>query len=190
MLGDDGKGSSSESTVAHKPSDEFIEAWSRIPRMTYRKGFAPMYRCVRSEMDEGEKEVRKQYVQLTSDAGWGCMIRVGQMQLATALKRHEEQRTRRSDYTPMSDKPPHTNQVEVMRPLEHKFLDDRRSSFSILRFIEAALGREVTAPLDKVNEPSDVGRASGDSHAVHRRQLTKKDAGDWFGPTTISETIA
>jgi hypothetical protein len=58
--------------------------------MTYRKGFAPMYRCVRNpSADEQAK-----YIRLTSDAGWGCMIRVGQMLLATALKRHQQQSLR------------------------------------------------------------------------------------------------
>merc|ERR1712136_623175 len=62
--------------------DEFATAWSQITRMTYRQGFAPMYRPVSVCPD------RQQYVRLTSDAGWGCMIRVGQMLLATALRRH------------------------------------------------------------------------------------------------------
>merc|ERR1719330_891452 len=55
--------------------------------MTYRRGFTPMYRCVRAPA-KGSSEPRR-YIRLTSDAGWGCMIRVGQMLLATALKRHQ-----------------------------------------------------------------------------------------------------
>lgn len=183
------KGSNGVVTVPHKPPDEFIEAWSQIPRMTYRKGFAPMYRCVKADTSVGEEEVKRQYVQLTSDAGWGCMIRVGQMQLATALKRHQEFFASGGCSTPSADKP-QPSQVEMLHPIEQKFLDDKRSPFSIFRFIEAALGREVTATIDKGSRLHGAARANGAPHAVHTRQLTKKDAGDWFGPTTISETIA
>lgn len=55
--------------------------------MTYRKGFTPMYRC--THMPAAGTSDTRRYIRLTSDAGWGCMIRVGQMLLATALKRHE-----------------------------------------------------------------------------------------------------
>jgi hypothetical protein len=157
--------------VAFKPSTEFLEAWGQIMRMTYRRGFEPMYRC-------GD-DSRRQYIKLTSDAGWGCMIRVGQMMLATALKRHRDQEFCRA---PTED-----------QPLELKFLDDKQSAFSIFRFIEIALGRDVTAlPGSAACSPrvSPDGSQIGTSHYAPARQLTKKDAGDWFGPTTISETIA
>lgn len=174
-----GKGSNSAPAVRYKTPDEFIEAWSQIPRMTYRKGFAPMYRCV--------EEGRKEYVQLTSDAGWGCMIRVGQMQLATALKRHHDQSARLGSSTPSSDTLRPSS--EVLHPIEHQFLDDKRSPFSIFRFIEVALGREVTATQDKSTSHNGSRRADG-ARTVQSRPLTKKEPGEWFGPTTITETLA
>jgi hypothetical protein len=116
------------------------------------------------------------------------MIRVGQMQLATALKRHQEEFATSGCSTSSSDNLQQTHQA--LHPLEHKFLDDKRSPFSIFRFIEAALGREVTATQDKDGGLRGADRASSAPHGLRTRQLTKKDAGDWFGPTTISETIA
>ena len=53
---------------------------TRFLIVLYRAGFAPMYRQLDGDPPS--------YVKLTSDAGWGCMIRVGQMMLLAALKRH------------------------------------------------------------------------------------------------------
>lgn len=178
----------------YKPSVEFVEAWGQISRMTYRKGFAPMYRCVKSQEAAGGEEAQRQYIRLTSDAGWGCMIRVGQMLLATALKRHQQHCAGpgRGCQSTLPRQQAAPNEAEAFGPLEQKFLDDKRSDFSIFRFIEVALGREVTAPPVK----EDSGRSTAGSlppferQPRFTRQLTKKDAGDWFGPTTISETIA
>ena len=47
---------------------------------TYRKGFAPI-----DAVPGGSGRGRKA---LTSDTGWGCMVRTGQMMLAEALRRH------------------------------------------------------------------------------------------------------
>merc|ERR1719272_2764609 len=114
------------------------------------------------------------------------MLRVGQMLLAAALKRHRERSTglgRGAEGDSLASAP------YAKGSLEQKFLDDKRSPFSIFRFIEVALGREVTAPPGKDVAKTSASQLSG---APFRptRQLTKKDPGDWFGPTTISETIA
>lgn len=165
------KGSRNASTT-HKPSGEFSEAWRQIYRMTYRKGFVPMYRRVR-------QEGVPQYIRLTSDAGWGCMIRVGQMLVAAAIQRHRERYL--ADCSPNSSAEPSRSWDTI----EKCFLDDTGAPFSIFRFIEVALGREITAP-----PGSEPRTQESNSSPTPTRQLTKKDAGDWFGPTTISETIA
>lgn len=51
--------------------NEVLQKNSNIAWFTYRKGFSPLY---------GSKS--------TTDAGWGCMIRTGQMLLHEALLRH------------------------------------------------------------------------------------------------------
>lgn len=155
----------------HDNDDEdFDHAWAHIARMTYRKGFAPMYRCVRKPATNSADE-RKRYIRLTSDAGWGCMIRVGQMLLATALRRH-----RKDFICPSKDMPDEVGSL---------FLDDRspeRSPFSIFGFIHAARGG--------VDAPPGEELAGWERTSFPARHLTQKLPGDWFGPTTISETIA
>eukprot|EP00931_Biecheleriopsis_adriatica_P117377 TRINITY_DN928_c0_g3_i1.p1 TRINITY_DN928_c0_g3~~TRINITY_DN928_c0_g3_i1.p1 ORF type:complete len:751 (-),score=190.42 TRINITY_DN928_c0_g3_i1:50-2302(-) len=160
--------------------EEFEVAWAQITRMTYRKGFTPMYRCVRTATSAGPVASRR-YIRLTSDAGWGCMIRVGQMLLATALKRHD-----------------HLSESTGEQPVERRFLDDpsaERSPFSIFEFIRAAHGREVVVPPGEEEVSGDRSCGYGSQAVVAGggfggRQLTQKLPGDWFGPTTISETIA
>eukprot|EP00397_Hematodinium_sp_SG-2012_P005261 GEMP01005279.1.p1 GENE.GEMP01005279.1~~GEMP01005279.1.p1 ORF type:complete len:896 (+),score=118.73 GEMP01005279.1:36-2690(+) len=64
--------------VLNQPGlEEFMRDWSKIYRMTYRQGFASMYRQVAPQ----------EHITLTGDAGWGCMIRVAQMMIALALRR-------------------------------------------------------------------------------------------------------
>ncbi|CAK0889050.1 unnamed protein product, partial [Prorocentrum cordatum] len=173
--------------------EEFAAAWSQIARMTYRKGFAPMYRPASASLRApaaGSAEQRR-YIRLTSDAGWGCMIRVGQMLLATTLKRHHiadgesaearatggraEQSGEQADLCRAASEsaavdadvgPEPSGAQDADQPLERQFLDDpspQRSPFSIFGFIRAAIAGQ---------------------------ELTQKLPGDWFGPTTISETIA
>jgi len=176
--------------------EDFAAAWSRISRMTYRKGFAPMYRPVRSSSAVGggasTQEPRRRYVKLTSDAGWGCMIRVGQMLLAAVLKRHSAMDT-------------HSSKGEDSM---EQFLDDpcpRRSPFSIFSFIRVARGGEgwahrydgdsgfATCPNGaEVSSPREdyTTRQASPPPGNRVRQLAQKLPGDWFGPTTISETIA
>lgn len=166
-------GSSSSTSPRHLAKDDrdFVVAWTQITRMTYRKGFAPMLRCVASPSAMNEQP---QYIRLTSDAGWGCMIRVGQMLLATTLKRHFGLESgRREEGVEVPE--------ELDSPLEQQFLDidAKGSPFSIFSFIRAARGLDGQLA---ANEPSGHSSRRG-------RQLTQKLPGDWFGPTTISETI-
>lgn len=184
--------------------EEFEDTWSQIMRMTYRKGFAPMYREVR-KAPAGTDE-KAQYIRLTSDAGWGCMIRVGQMLLATALKRHMQRRVALPDGPKAHvgsdlehDRLRGALVLHAPTSLEHKFLDDPcpdRSPFSIFAFIRAAYGREVTGPPRGSVDAEDISDdPTGTCHGARpanfgRRVLTEKKPGDWFGPTTVSQTIS
>ena len=57
---------------------EFESYMKCIFWITYRTHFHPLLKT----------KVKKQKKYLTSDAGWGCMIRVGQMAIANCLVRH------------------------------------------------------------------------------------------------------
>eukprot|EP00929_Paragymnodinium_shiwhaense_P097895 TRINITY_DN5947_c0_g1_i1.p1 TRINITY_DN5947_c0_g1~~TRINITY_DN5947_c0_g1_i1.p1 ORF type:complete len:1008 (-),score=213.18 TRINITY_DN5947_c0_g1_i1:133-3090(-) len=239
-------GSAGSRSTCGTPED-FCEAWRQVSRMTYRQGFAPMYRMVRAA---GSADERAKYIRLSSDAGWGCMIRVGQMLLAAALKRHEglyealptratsrRQRSagRRALGCPSpaaedrGQAPGCDERNVAVADIERKFLEDPRqdvSPFSIFAFIRAAYGKEVTRPLNRRGSGPPASASSSGGYALPvptaseahvsypsmgtsssmppqqtvsaevaapplpRRQLTEKKPGDWFGPTTVSETIA
>jgi len=65
--------SSSSSPVSSPSFPSFVEAFSRLLWFTYRKDFSSI-----------------ENTQFTSDAGWGCMLRSGQMILAQALIANSE----------------------------------------------------------------------------------------------------
>ncbi|KAI8594105.1 hypothetical protein BDZ88DRAFT_402591 [Geranomyces variabilis] len=110
--------------------------------MTYRKSFPPI-----------------QPSHYTSDAGWGCMLRSGQMMLANALAMHIMGRDWRfndvsSDEaatTVLDVKPAHARLLDL-------FLDVPSAPFSIHRI--ALLGKQFG-----------------------------KNIGEWFGPSTISHVL-
>ena len=52
-------------------SDPFLEDLGSVMWLTYRSGFVPM-----------------EPYGITSDSGWGCMLRASQMLMAQALQRH------------------------------------------------------------------------------------------------------
>lgn len=185
---------------------DFNISWVHIARMTYRRGFAPMYRRACKPSDGAGKCM---YIRLTSDAGWGCMIRVGQMLLATALKRHANVSKADQKIVPEVDRQVsgsfHFADSAEPTPsnLWSEFFDDpnqEKCPFSIFGFIRAAHGREITVPLGQesgndtqgFNPAMTLTGTDGQEFAPSRkvRPLTKKLPGDWFGPTTISETIA
>lgn len=60
------------------PNLNFIKSFAEIPWLTYRTNFRPI-----NFIDEKTLTITT----ITSDVGWGCTIRVGQMLLLTSLKR-------------------------------------------------------------------------------------------------------
>ena len=63
---------------------ELLDHYSSLPWMTYRTNFPPITNTL-----------------LTTDCGWGCMVRSGQMLLATALHYYLLHRGDPERYTPL-----------------------------------------------------------------------------------------
>lgn len=94
--------------------DELVDAFKRLPWVTYRFGFNPI---LRSEIDGSCKE-------FTSDSGWGCTIRAGQMLLLTTLMRA----TRKADWP----------DIELLETVQDNFKD---APFSVQRI--TGMGQEM-----------------------------------------------
>jgi hypothetical protein len=152
--------------------ERFAAWWGSIIRCTYREGFLPMYRRV-----EGTED----HIKISSDAGWGCMIRVGQMLLIRALMRHhgiEPGEDLEADVLTM------TSPSGVrMSQLVELFYDDpnfSRCPLSLYAFVNAAGGGDPWAQL------YDSGAARFSSEELHG--VPQKLPGDWFGPASVSLT--
>ena len=63
---------------------KFLERWMLCKWFSYKRNFPPLY----DSEEKGEKKEDDSRRFITSDIGWGCMIRCGQMILYTALRRH------------------------------------------------------------------------------------------------------
>lgn len=68
----------SEAQLSMSSGENFQINFQNIPWLTYRTGFRPIYSV---------NEKTGTMTEITSDVGWGCTIRVGQMMLLTTLKR-------------------------------------------------------------------------------------------------------
>ena len=66
---------------------EFLTSFKKLIWITYRNQFLPLREEEVDYCDDKEEEVHNKKI-YTSDNGWGCTIRVGQMALANGLVRH------------------------------------------------------------------------------------------------------
>ncbi len=75
---------SGSKAYAKQEKKNFQQHFKSIPWMTYRKNFMPLLEGQVLPPAMSHRKLKHK----TTDAGWGCMIRAGQMIVATALLRH------------------------------------------------------------------------------------------------------
>ncbi|PRP85058.1 glycoside hydrolase family 43 protein [Planoprotostelium fungivorum] len=125
----------------------FYEDFSSVMCFCYRKDFAPL-----------------EPVGLSTDLGWGCMLRTGQMMLATVLRRLILGREWKLDY---NDPPKaHSHYRQILR----WFHDDpgHNCPYSIHNMLR--LSREIDKRRGQRNSPGDR-------------------VGEWFTPTRVSQIL-
>ena len=136
--------------ITHK--NHFSEDFEKIIWITYRNNFKTLFKRKDFLQKVGfdHKQVKIDSNKLTSDNGWGCMIRVSQMIMANALNRHksenplpgvedyfEQQRESMSSLCDVQEEL--ENEQEHKRSIIRLFLDNlrgRKSPFSIQNFVE------------------------------------------------------
>ncbi|KAI8924968.1 hypothetical protein BC831DRAFT_463067 [Entophlyctis helioformis] len=122
------------STYAHASTASFLEDFYSRIWVTYRRGFPPI--------TPGG---------YTSDAGWGCMLRSGQMMLASAFMVHELGRDWRMA-TAASDTASWLKYTQIVA----RFLDVHASPYSIHKI--ALLGRQFDKQVGEWFGPSTISQ--------------------------------
>lgn len=135
-------------------SDIRLDVSSRI-WLTYRRNFAAIGDTV-----------------ITSDSGWGCMLRVGQMVLAQALCHLHLGRDWRWNYRTFSS---------VQELLRNSVLDNNNKSvydkYCLYRKILMLFADIKTAPYS-IHQIALMGMSEED-----------KNVGEWFGPNTVAQVL-
>lgn len=112
----------------------FMSHWASLPWITYREGIPPIRPST-----------------YTSDVGWGCMIRAGQMMLATAFLQARFGRDWKLG--DLVDETETAAYISIM----FQFLDSADSAFSIHRL--ALVGRQLAKNIGEWFGPSTIAQA-------------------------------
>ena len=136
---------------------QFQHDFETLVWFSYRKRFAPLLATPKPGKTK----------RFTSDVGWGCMLRCGQMLLARALMQNEEVR-----FSPTA----RTAFRHLARPVEAVMDEYRMKRLNLLRkFVDSE--RAPAAPFS-ISEIAIAGRGMG------------KQPGDWYGTNSISQVLA
>ncbi|XP_013864351.1 cysteine protease ATG4D [Austrofundulus limnaeus] len=153
-----------------RDKEQFRRSFASLLWLTYRRGFSPL---------PGSS--------LTTDSGWGCVLRTGQMLLARGLLLHMMPPgwTWSVSYCAVKD------DLDLLRSsdsLEHSWAvrtrGRNRSLGSLLdRPMEATHRRIVSWFADHPNASFGIHRL------VELGKSSGKKAGDWYGPSTVSHIL-
>jgi cysteine protease ATG4 len=142
----------------YNDKESLLAAAKRLYWCSYRRDFAPL----------GDNA-------LTSDVGWGCMIRTAQMLLATCSAKSLFQREHATENKQYLDWPHST--------LSSSPTSSQSSSQSFAS-VELKVRREIALLFaDSVAAPYSI------HNACTQGIMIGKDAGAWFGPATISTVL-
>lgn len=150
----------------------FRRSFSSLLWLTYRRGFPPLLGC-----------------SLTTDSGWGCVLRTGQMLLARGLLLHlmpldwtwmanhhsVKDDLDLQDIHPSSSAGPRQKNTKLGRNLSLGSLLDRPMEGTHRRVV-SWFADHPTAPFG-IHKLVNLGKSSG------------KKAGDWYGPSIVAHMI-
>ncbi|KAI5474555.1 cysteine protease, autophagy-related protein 4, ATG4 [Pseudohyphozyma bogoriensis] len=171
-----------QQTIHGWPADFYHDFYSRIA-LTYRSGFPPIP-CspppsgVQGVFDSLSMSIgrgsQRTVDGLSSDSGWGCMLRTGQSLLANSLMKVHLGRDWRRPLPPLA--PPQTatssspSSPSLPQPLSPQ---------------HAEYARIISLFID---DPSPLAPFSVHRFALMGKQLGK-EVGEWFGPSTAAGAI-
>ncbi|XP_074525263.1 cysteine protease ATG4C isoform X2 [Halichoeres trimaculatus] len=137
--------------------DDFRKDFTSRLWITYREEFPPLPGST-----------------LTSDCGWGCMLRAGQMMLAQALVLHFMGR----DWT--------WSEALTLQPLD----TETRTTTAAKRLV-ASLEASLQGPLKSLNKPQYVNQAQAPGSAeeadAHLKEMYHRTLVSWFGDSPSAQ---
>ncbi|KAL4445539.1 hypothetical protein ABPG74_004613 [Tetrahymena malaccensis] len=140
----------------NEKSKQLLKIYQNTILFTYRKNFMPLIKDKKNGLDPS--------INLTTDAGWGCMIRAGQMIFAQTIKRH----LKKLDYINE-----HYLINIIIGFLEEEEKDQVEQSFSFKQETEGNVK-------DKIH-PYSIHQIA--SRAYYKYQIKP---GQWYTPNQIS----
>ncbi|GAA5842779.1 hypothetical protein JCM5353_007539, partial [Sporobolomyces roseus] len=179
--------SSTPTTINGWPASFYLDFYSR-PALTYRTNF-PLIPCSPSNsggamhgmlntlsmsIGRGNRNHNREESGLSSDTGWGCMLRTGQSLLANALVTAHLGRDWRRPLPP-SPLPPSSAHGQPASPLPSPILPPSYPTYT--RLLSLFLDTPASSSPFSIHKFALEGQRLG------------KSVGEWFGPSTASGAI-
>uniref|UniRef100_A0A3Q0SYL2 Cysteine protease n=1 Tax=Amphilophus citrinellus TaxID=61819 RepID=A0A3Q0SYL2_AMPCI len=147
--------------------DRFRRCFASLLWFTYRRGFPPLPGC-----------------SLTTDSGWGCVLRTSQMLLAQGLLLH---------LMPPGDNTQSCCSPHITKQWVSSFfiLNERGSKISRHLSLGSILDRPIEDPHRRILSwfADNATAPFGIHHLVELGKSSGKKAGDWYGPSIAAHIL-
>lgn len=151
--------------------DCFRRCFASLLWFTYRRGFPPLSGC-----------------SLTTDSGWGCVLRTSQMLLAQGLLLH----LMPPGWTWSGNHRVVKDDMDLIRPANDGFsLNERGSKISRHLSLGSILDRPIEDPHRRILSwfADNATAPFGLHHLVELGKSSGKKAGDWYGPSIAAHIL-
>ncbi|XP_022046364.1 cysteine protease atg4da-like [Acanthochromis polyacanthus] len=157
-----------------REKDHFRRSFVSLLWLTYRRGFPLLAGC-----------------SLTTDSGWGCVLRTGQMLLARGLVLH----LMPPDWTWSVSHHAVKDDMELLRPADSAEYGSKLNKRANNRGRKLSLGSLLDRPMEATHRrviswfADHPSAPLGIHQLVELGQSSGKKAGDWYGPSIVAHIL-